>query len=84
METHKFDVGLVRDAWDGKFRRRCAIEGDEDRMGEGCLAERGEESASEKGREEHIPLDSGEVVVFRPFLESDDSTGLVSETATSM
>lgn len=45
-------------------------------MGEGGLAEGGEESAGEKGWEECVPSDDGEVIIFRPFLESDGSTDI--------
>jgi hypothetical protein len=41
---------------------------------EGGLAEGGEESAGEKGREERVPPDEGEVIIFRPLLESDGFT----------
>ena len=39
-------------------------------MGEGGLAEGGEESAGEKGWEECVPSDDREVIIFRPFFES--------------
>ena len=42
-------------------------------MREGGLAERREESAGEKRWEESVPPDHGEVIIFRPFLESDSS-----------
>ena len=53
-------------------------------MGEGGLAEGGEEGAGEKGWEEHVPPDGGEVIIFGPFLESDDPTDLIPGTARSM
>jgi len=46
---------------------------------EGGLAEGGEESASEKGWEERVPPDDGEVLSFRPFLESDGSAHINTE-----
>jgi hypothetical protein len=70
-----FGGGVKGDTWDGEFCGERAVEGDEDWVGEGGLAEGGEESAGEKGREERVPPDDGEVIIFRPFLESDGSTG---------
>ena len=69
-----FGGGVERDTGNGKFRRERAVENDEDRVGEGGLAEGGEESAGEKVREERIPPDNGKVIIFRPFLESDSFT----------
>jgi len=45
-------------------------------MGEGGLAEGGKESAGEEGWEERVPSYDREVILFRPFLESNDSTDI--------
>ena len=45
-------------------------------MGKGGSAEGGEESAGEKGWEECVPSNDREVIIFRPFLESDGSTDI--------
>jgi len=77
-----FRGGVKRDTRDGEFRGERAVEGDEDRVGEGGLAEGGEESAGEKGREESVPPDDGEVIIFRPFLKPNGSTCLNTSTKT--
>ena len=65
-----FGGGVEGDTWYGEFRGERAVEYDEDWVGEGGLAEGGEESTGEKGREERVPPDDREVRIFRPFLKS--------------
>ena len=71
-----FGGGVERDLWDGHFPGERAVEDDENRVREGGFAERGEESAGEEGWEEGVPSDDREVIIFRPFLESEGSTDI--------
>jgi len=79
-----FRGGVKRETWDGEFRGDRAVEGDEDWIGQGSLAEGGEESTGEKSREESVPPDDGKVVIFRPFLKPDGSTYLNTGIKTIM
>ena len=65
-----FSGGVEGDTGYSEFRGKRTVEDDEDLVGEGGLAEGGEESTGEKGREERIPPDDREVCIFRPFLKS--------------
>ena len=66
-----FRGGVERDARDGEFRGERTVEYDENRTGEGGLAEGREESPGKERWEQSVPPDHSEVIIFGPLLKSD-------------